>query len=81
MDPIIFDAIIEALRVLFLLSAPLVAAVAFGGLIASILQASMAINEPALNYGVKLLVFLLVLYFLFPTIAQSLLSLAERAYQ
>lgn len=65
----------EGLRVLFLLGVPLIVASVFGGVLASVMQSFIALHEPAVGYAARLGAVIIALYFLSPTILQSLQEL------
>ncbi len=71
----------EAMRVLFIVGLPLVLVTAIAGTIAAALMAATTIHEPALDYAVRLVVVVVVLFFLTPLAVRSLLSLMEFALQ
>jgi|GEM_PF-4035425 len=81
MDAWVQDVIFEALKALLLISVPVVAALAIVGTLLAALQSATAIQEPALSFGLKLLALAVVLYFLFPLAAQSLLTLCGMVYR
>ena len=73
------DAIILALRALFLMGLPVVVGVALVGTVAAIFQASTATYDSALSYAARLLALVLVLYLFTPGSLQLITSLFEMA--
>ena len=80
-DPLLYDAIVEGLRILFLLAVPVVVALSLTGTVVSALQAVTSINEPALGYGLKLLALVVVLYVMLPSVTQSLVSFSQLVFR
>ena len=74
-----YEMLQEALRVLFLVGAPIVLITAAVGTIVSGLMAATTIQEQALSYAVRLAVVVLVLYMMMPLAARSLTTLGEMA--
>ncbi|MCB0333155.1 MAG: flagellar biosynthetic protein FliQ [Bdellovibrionales bacterium] len=80
MDPILRDIITEAFRVIFLLGLPVVLLAALAGSIVGALQSATSIQDTTLQYATRLIVVMLVLYFLTPAIGRYFVQLAERAF-
>ena len=76
----LIDILNEAARLLFLGLLPLVVIVCFGSILSTVLQASLAVQDQAFSFGVRLLAFLLGLYFFLPSIISSLIELGSMAY-
>lgn len=73
------DVALEAVRVLFLLSLPLLVAVTLGGVLVGALQSATSVREPALGYAVRAIVTVLILYLLAAQIGPLMLNLAHLA--
>jgi type III secretory pathway component EscS len=73
------EVISQALRATMLGILPFVALVSAAGLLVSGLLAAMSIREPAACYSARLIVFVLALYYFFPSLASSVVTLAELA--
>jgi len=79
LDPIHYDLILQAIKVLFLTCLPILAVLSVAGILSSILQVVTGIHDPALSYAVRVLALIALLYFLIPSLWQSIVSLAEMA--
>ena len=75
------EVISQALRAVMLGILPFVAIVSAAGLLVSGLLAAMSIREPAACYSARLIVFVMTLYYFFPSLAGSVVTLAELALQ
>ncbi len=80
-DSFTSEVAIEALRVLFLICLPLVAAMLISGSIVSVFQGATSIQEPAVGYAVRVSTLIAVFYLLYPTIEESLLRLSDLVYR
>lgn len=80
MSDALADIIGEASRLLFLGLLPLIAIVCLGSVLSTILQASLAIQDHSLAFGIRFIAFLISLYLFLPAIISSLLELAKMAY-
>ncbi len=80
MDPIIREIMTEALRVVFLLGLPVVLFGALAGTIVGALQSATSIQDTTLQYAARLIVVLLVLYFLAPAVGRYFVQLAEKSF-
>ena len=80
MSTALIDIVNEAARLLFLGLLPLVAIICFGSLLSAILQASLAVQDQTISFGVRFLSLLLGLYLFLPSIISSLLELTQMAY-
>ena len=76
-DGIVYDAIVEGIRTLFVVCVPIVAAVAVAGFVMSIIQSATTITDPALSYAVRLAAFGAVAYVLLSSFIQTIYSLTE----
>lgn len=75
------DLLVEAMRALFIVCLPLVAAGAVGGLLVGALQAATLIKDSASAYAARLLLVILVAYFMFPVFEQSVMNVMRAAYE
>lgn len=78
-DGALYDLLIEAVRVLFLLLAPPIFALTLAGLVVGSIQTMTAISDAAVSYAAKLFVLLVVGYFFMPSAISALQSLCELA--
>lgn len=76
----LIDILNEAARLLFLGLLPLVVIVCLGSIFGTVLQASLAVEDPTFSFGVRLLALLFGLYFFLPSIIASLIELGVAAY-
>ncbi len=67
-------------RVLLLVVAPTVFFVALASTLVSALQAATTIQDSSLKFGVRLLAFALVMYFLAPLFASHVVAFAQHVY-
>lgn len=81
LEPLQYEVISQALRALILGILPVVAVASVAGLLTSGLLAAMSIREPAVCYSARLIVLVLALYYFFPTLAGSVVALAELAFK
>lgn len=75
----LYDVCLLALKTFYLIAAPTVLVIFVAGSIASILQSAMSVQEATMNYAVRMIAFVAMLYLITPTIIQSMLDLAEFA--
>lgn len=81
MDIEINEILLQALKALYLIGVPIVVVVFLASSLTSLLQSAMAVSESSVNYAVRLVAFVLLIYLLAPTLSQTLLSLAELAFR
>ena len=81
MDAALHNLLLQALRTLYVLAAPLVLVLFVAGSIASIMQSALSVQEATMNYAVRLIAFVLLVYLLFPTMVQTLSGLMVQALQ
>jgi len=74
------DVLLQGWRTLFLVGVPVLVAVTLAGVIVGAVQASMAIEDPAPGYAVRLLALLVVLYLMGAGFVQGVLALARLAF-
>ena len=74
-----YDVFLMALKSLYLIAAPCVLVIFVAGSLASILQSAMSVQEATMNYAVRLIAFVLLLYLIMPAAVQSLTDLATFA--
>ncbi len=77
---IITDLLVLALRVLFLIAAPIILAALCSGLLVGIFQAATTVRDNILSYSAKLLAVLLVTYLFLSSATELLLRLATEAW-
>lgn len=75
----LYDVFVMALNSLYLVAAPCVLVIFVAGSLASILQSAMSVHEATMNYAVRLISFVLLLYLLVPAAVQSVLDLTTFA--
>ena len=75
MEILLQEICIEAMRVLFLLSAPCIAVAAIVGLLSGALQTVTSIHEIALSYALKLLALIALASLCFVPMRESLTEL------
>jgi type III secretory pathway component EscS len=75
-----YDLLVQAIRAVFVIGAPIVIAAAVAGTVASVLQSAMTLSEPAVGYAVRLVAVVAVIYLMFPTFAKLIVLLAETAW-
>jgi len=80
MDNALSEIAVEGLRILFLLGIPVIIVIGVSGIIISAVQAATALSDSASSYALKVLALVGLLYFLFPLISQSLISLFQIAF-
>lgn len=80
MDAQQYDLLLEALKVLFLLCLPVIVGLAIAGTLASVLQSVTGLNDPATLYALRLIALVMILYFFFSTMTESILNLARMAF-
>lgn len=80
MQPIMIEIFSHVLRVLLLICGPVVLFVALASSLVSALQTVTNIHDTSLQYAVRFLTFLVVLYFFAPIFISQLTSLAEFLY-
>jgi type III secretory pathway component EscS len=73
------EVLLYGLRVLFLLSLPLLLAAAVMGTLVAALQTTSSISENSIGYAAKLLVLAAVVYLLFPSAVSMLSTLMRMA--
>ena len=78
-DAAVYDILYQAMKVIFLTALPMLLVLMLSGVIVGVIQGATGINEIALNYGVKVLVFVGLLYFLLPASFDSISRLTELA--
>lgn len=77
----LYDIFLLALRIIFLLALPVAGILAVSGLLAGFLQSATGVKEQALNYAVKLVVFIFLAYLFFPVAGEYLQELFILAYK
>jgi len=77
---IFYEVVSQALRVLFLVGAPVIIILSLAGTLIAALQSATTIQEPALGYAVRMIALVALLYFFFPAASQSVLDLARLAF-
>ncbi len=80
MDPLHYDVILEAMKALFLMCLPIVLALALAGTLVSAFQSVTGLTDPASAYAVRLITLVLVLYFFFSAMSQTILNLAGMVF-
>lgn len=80
MSDIEYHILLEALRVVFLITVPIVVAGAIAGLLAGLLQTATAISDTSIGYTARLLAVVVVCYLLLSTALELLLDLARLAF-
>lgn len=81
MNVTVYDLVIQGARALYLLITPFVIALTVAGILTSVLQAALTIQEGSLNYAVRLITLVVLLYVFLPTASQTLIGLAELAFR
>ena len=71
----IYDTFIMALRSLYLIAAPTVLVIFVAGSVASILQSAMSVQEATMNYAVRLIAFVILIYLIYPAAVRSISEL------
>ena len=79
MDGQVFEVMRLALQAVLVVGAPVVLVLSLAGTLVSVLQAATLIHEPAVGYGVRVAALAVLIYFLYPAAAETLLRLAETA--
>ena len=80
MDAQQYDLLVEALRVLFVVCLPVIVALALAGTLVSALQGVTGLNDSASAYALRLIVLVMVLYFFFSSMSESIVNLARMAF-
>ena len=81
MDPLLQDLISEAVRTVFIVCVPCIAAVAGLGLLGSIFQTATSIHEQAFSYAIKLVAFFAVTSLFIGRMREALVALCTHALQ
>jgi type III secretory pathway component EscS len=76
----LIEVLSEAGRLLFLGLFPLIAIVVLGSLLSTVLQASIAVQDHSIGFGIRFISLLIGLYLFLPSIISSLLELAQMSY-
>ncbi|MCB0335409.1 MAG: flagellar biosynthetic protein FliQ [Bdellovibrionales bacterium] len=74
------DMVFYAVRVLFLILAPLTLGVVVAGMAGAALQSVTGIKEPALGYAFRVLFLVTALYFFAPMAIELVVSLTQMVY-
>lgn len=77
----LYDVYLEGLRTFYIIAAPTILVIFVASSLASILQSALSVQEPTMNYAVRLIAFVILLYLIAPTVIQSMISLAEFAFR
>lgn len=75
----LYDVCLLGLKTFYLIAAPTILVIFVAGSIASILQSAISVQEATMNYAVRLIAFVVLLYLISPTVVQSLIDLTEFA--
>ncbi len=67
----------QALRVLLVVCAPLIAAIAVGGTVISAVMAASGIQDRSINYAARVIIVVGILYYFTPYAATEIARLAE----
>ncbi len=81
LDSATSQVLVDALRVLFLLGIPIVAALSLVSTLVAALQSATSIQEPVLGFGARLIVLVVLLYLMYPTFVSELSALCEAVYR
>lgn len=76
MTELMLELVPIAIRVFLIMTVPVVLVLVLASSVVAVMQSAMAVHEPVLLYAVRLGVFLLVGYFLFPTWVRAINNLA-----
>ena len=77
MNPQIIDVLHNALRAVYLVGLPIVAVLTITSGLASILQTALGMNEHTLNFAMRLIALIVLLYIFTPAAADTLTGLAK----
>ncbi len=72
----LYDVFLMALNSLYLVAAPSILVIFVAGSLASILQSAISVHEPTMNYAVRLIAFILLLYLILPAAIQTITDMA-----
>lgn len=76
----IYDLTIEAMRVLFILSVPILVAVMVAGAVGGAIQGVTNIPEPAISYSLKLLALVVSVYLFYSDGVDAVLKLVQMGF-
>lgn len=79
MENQIYDVFLMAIKSLYLIAAPTVLVIFVAGSLASILQSAISVQEATMNYAVRLIAFVLLLYLIMPAAVRSVTELTTFA--
>lgn len=71
----IYEILRQGLTAMFLLSIPIVAGAAVGGIVVGVLQAVTGVHDSGISYGVRFIALLVVLYVFVGSLSQSIYTL------
>jgi len=74
---VVFDQI---LRILYLGIAPIIIIVVLAAILSSVIQSTLAIKNESFDFALKLLAFLLALYFFLPGLISAIIELYRYCY-
>jgi flagellar biosynthesis protein FliQ len=75
----LYDVFLMALKCLYLIAAPSILVIFVAGSLASILQSAMSVQEATMNYAVRVIALVLLLYLILPAAVRSITDLAAFA--
>jgi len=79
-DTSIYELISFSLRIFFVISVPLLAAMVLASLVVGLLQAASGVQEKTIQYAARLVVFVVLAYLFFPLVASYLSEVFLLAY-
>ena len=79
-DTSIYELISFSLRIFFVISVPLLAAMVLASLIVGLLQAPSGVQEKTIQYAARLIVFVVLAYLFFPLVSSYLSEVFLLAY-